>query len=236
MEGDVIPTQDMQLLLEPEHANQLVLTHQVSCVAFAVDALVKVKFQPSMTVPRTLIGRTAVVSWNHKHLSLLRTSHWTTTALVADDDSSVHAQMKWNDPDWMTHNNLTRLPKIWSDIKQEFVTRPHGGKLRHPHPEPKFLADPQHQTKLFGEKLFCMESKTNENDNGLNKVDCFALKKNFGCVLKQIRTLPKTEWLLTGAAALEHHFEDHSCCGDWCKRRSVSAIQLEEERKSTDKQ
>lgn len=155
--------------------------------------------------------------------------------IIADDDSSVRAQMKWSNPDWMIHHNLTRLPKIWSEAKQECVTRAHGGKLRYPYPEPTFLADPQHRTKLFGKKLFGMESKTNENNNGVNKVDCFTLKKNFGYMSKQMRTAPRSEWLDAGVAALEHYFENHNHCGDWCKRRSMSETELEVDRKDSGK-
>lgn len=69
----------------------------------------------------------ALVSKAHQllddHCALMETA-------VVDGDSSARAQMKWSNPNWMTHHNLTRLPKIWNDTKKEFVTCPHRGKLR----------------------------------------------------------------------------------------------------------
>lgn len=98
------------------------------------------------------------------------------------------------------------------------------------------MADPQHCTKLFSKKLFAMESKTIENNNGVNEVDCFTLKKNCGYMSKQIQTAPKSDWLEAGKAVLDHHFEDRSHCGDGgCKRPCLSKNELEADRKASGK-
>ena len=61
------------------------------------------------------------------------------------------------------------------------------------------------------------------------------MKKNFGYMVKQLRCLPKEEWEEAGKAVLEHYFENHEHCGEWCKRRHMSKDQLEADRKRTGK-
>ena len=83
--------------------------------------------------------------------------------------------------------------------------------------------------------MFELEAKSEAVKKGLNKVDCMKIKKNFGYMVKQLWSLPKTEWLNAANAILEHHFENHSLCGSWCKRRHMTKQQLEEDCKSTGK-
>lgn len=97
----------------------------------------------------------ALVSKAHQllddHCALMETA-------VVDGDSSARAQMKWSNPNWMTHHNLTstRLPRSGM-IQRRSLSHVHTeGSCA----EPIFLADPQHCTKLFSKKLFAMESKT----------------------------------------------------------------------------
>ena len=84
---------------------------------------------------------TALVDMTHKlveeKLTLLHT-------IIADDDSSVRAQMKWSNKDWMIANQTNQPPTIVNEKTKAKVKRPDHGKLKYPIPEPRFLGDPSH--------------------------------------------------------------------------------------------
>ena len=48
--------------------------------------------------------------------------------LVADDDSSIRAQMKWSNADWMVHNKTNEPPRVTSKTGRVTI-RPDNGKL-----------------------------------------------------------------------------------------------------------
>ena len=119
----------------------------------------------------------ALVNLSHE---LLDNYYCLLNTIVADDDSSVRAQMKWSNADWMIENETNQPPKIFNETTKTYSKRPDHGKLRYPYPEPAFLGDPSHRTKLVGKKCFELEAKRKEISKGLNKVDCLTIKKNFG--------------------------------------------------------
>ena len=155
--------------------------------------------------------------------------------VIADDDSSVRAQLKWSNKDWMTANQTNQPPTMFNEKTKSNVKRPDHGRLRYPIPEPGFLGDPSHRTKLVGKRLFELEAKNEATKKGLNKVDCMTIKKNFGYMVKQLRSIPKEEWEKAARAVLEHYFENHSFCGSWCKRRNMTKEELEDNRKEKGK-
>ena len=88
---------------------------------------------------------------------------------------------------------------------------------------------------MVGKRCFELEAKNEKAKQGLNKVDCRIIKKNFGYMVKQLRKLPKEDWESAGKAVLEHYFENHEFCGCWCKRKEMSQEQLEADRKKSGK-
>ena len=49
--------------------------------------------------------------------------------IIADDDSSVRAQMKWSNADWMIDNKTNQPPKIYNEATKTRVKCPDYGKL-----------------------------------------------------------------------------------------------------------
>jgi hypothetical protein len=54
-------------------------------------------------------------------------------------------------------------------------------------------------------------------------------------MIKQLEDTPKEQREMAALAMLEHHFEDHSKFGDWCKRKGMSEEALDADRKSKGK-
>jgi hypothetical protein len=169
----------------------------------------------------------ALVDMAHE---LLDTFYVLMGTIIADNDSTMQAQMKWSNADWMIDNETLVPPKVvGKDGKQS--TWPDKGKLRYPYPEPTFLGDPAHCTKTAASDIFSLANLPLAKSKGVNKVDAMKLKKNYGYMLKQLRLLPEREWERAAQAVLKHHFDCHQYCGSWCKRRHMMEEELNNDRK-----
>jgi hypothetical protein len=145
--------------------------------------------------------------------------------VVADDDSSMRAQMKWSNADWMLNNKTTEPPRV-ATKSGKLTVRPDCGQLRKDYPEPKWLNDPSHRGKTLSGELRAFEKQPLAVSQGVNKIDCMKLQKNFRYMIKQQKDVPCEEWLGRGESVLEHHFENHSKCGVWCQRKGKTATEL----------
>jgi hypothetical protein len=76
--------------------------------------------------------------------------------IITDDDSSIKAKLKWSNDDHMRNNNTVEVPKI-INRNGKLVTRPDKGGVPYYMPEPKFLADPNHQQKMLANELYALE-------------------------------------------------------------------------------
>jgi hypothetical protein len=167
--------------------------------------------------------------------SLLEEQHVLFGTIVADDDSSIRAQMKWSNADWMVNHSSTEPPRVITKGGNSKI-RPDRGQLRREYPEPGWLNDPSHRGKTLGGDLRSIEKQPKAISKGINKVDCIKLHRNFGYMVKQLKECPQEEWVERGQAVLEHHFENHvHCDSSWCHRKQRSSADLETDRKKTGK-
>jgi hypothetical protein len=165
---------------------------------------------------------------------MLDDDHVLLGTIVADDDSSMRAHMKWSNADWMINNGTTEPPRVLTKGGKSTI-RPDRGQLRREYPEPQWLNDPSHRGKTLGGDLRSIEKQPKAVSKGINKVDCIKLHRNFGYMIKQLKQVPEEEWISRGKAVLEHHFENHEYCGPWCSRKNMSVAELENDRKKTGK-
>jgi hypothetical protein len=150
--------------------------------------------------------------------------------IVADDDSSIRAQMKWSNADWMLNNSSTEPPRVLTKGGKKKI-RPDRGQLRREYPEPNWLNDPSHRGKTLGGDLRSIEKQPKAISKGINKVDCLKLHRNFGYMVKQLKNVPEDQWEGRAKAVLEHHFEHHKHCdSSWCHRKNMSAGELNKDR------
>lgn len=163
----------------------------------------------------------ALEQWSHSDCCLLG-------PVIADDNSTMRAQMKWSDADWMVDRDTDVPSKATNPETLKKTIRPDKGRLMCPHPKPLFLDIPVHRTKTVGGKVHgLMSKKLLAISKGINKVDAMKTKKKCGDFLNQITELSQAQWVSAAQAALEHHFENHKHCGEWCQRRRMTALELE---------
>ena len=115
-------------------------------------------------------------------------------AFVTDDDSSIRA--------------------ILSHDKSK---KKNGkGKLPEHIPEPKWLADPSHRTRVVARVIFALATVSNKQSE-CQMIDAHRFKKYYGYMLKQCKNLTLEEISVRSKAVLYHLFNDHDYCDDsWC--------------------
>jgi len=149
--------------------------------------------------------------------------------IIADDDSSTKAKMKWNNANTVINNNLDEPPFVHND-KGDKVVRPDKGELPADIPEPSFLADPNHRKKSLANVLHQLEGKKASTKFTMTKMDVLRLATNFAYMVRTLPQQSEDNCVTCGKAVLDHHFDDHTHCGDWCSRKNLSN---EEKQQST---
>jgi len=152
-----------------------------------------------------------VVDLHRNHQVLVKT-------LTTDDDSSVKAKAKWSDADHMLNRGTTTKPTI-TNSKGNEVERPDHGALPRDVPEPGFLADPNHRKKTLKGELCGLVNKKVAKRCTLTCCDCVRLSTNFACMARTLVNKPVDQFERCGKAVLEHHFDNHEHCDDWCRRK-----------------
>ena len=113
-------------------------------------------------------------------------------AMVLDDDASVRSIL--------THESVN--PK---------------GQLPEEIPQPIFLADPSHRTKVVAKAIFVLAHLPKSISTCTN-IDALRIKKYYGYMLKQSRMLTLDEIRVRCKAVIEHLFDNHEFCDDsWCR-------------------
>jgi hypothetical protein len=137
--------------------------------------------------------------------------------IITDDDSKMKANCKWSNEDWAHHYNVPVPPK-------KGVGKRTPGRLKYPVPEPRFLADPAHRKKTLRNHLWKLKKKGIKGGNyGLVEGDILRLSRYFIYMARQLKDVPKEDWIDSGKAVLEHHFDNHEFCrSSFCARKSQS--------------
>ena len=116
-------------------------------------------------------------------------------AFVTDDDTSIRSLLSHDH----THNGTGK------------------GKLPQHIPEPRWLADPSHRTRVVARAIFALVT-LRVGEEHLKKVDALRFKKNFGYMLKQGRSCTLEVFQQKAKAVIYHMFNEHRFCDPaWCK-------------------
>lgn len=150
--------------------------------------------------------------------------HTRTMDIVTDDDSTMRAICKWSNKDWKENTGNTNLTIGWttedvSDPKRKPIKRKGGGRLRKDIPEPKFLADPQHRKKTLKNHLYKQLKLKKQDRCGLEEGDITRISHFYACMTRQIGEGDEALYVHKARAVLEHHFDNHEFCGDFCLRK-----------------
>jgi len=151
--------------------------------------------------------------------------------IITDDDSTIKAKLKYTNNTWMEKNNTTIKPKIINSNGNE-VIRPDHGEIPGHMPEPSFDADPNHRKKLVGKVLWGLAKKNVGEKKTMTKCDAMRLQRYYSFMARQLKHKTTDEEMLkSGQAVLEHHFDNHECCGDWCIRKDQTDEEKKEKKK-----
>jgi hypothetical protein len=144
--------------------------------------------------------------------------------LVTDDDSSVrkiltHSYRKQlaasviTDADWPRYANGKK--------------KPDNGLLSLLHAIIRFLADKGYRVRGYSRFLFAEAIKSIANGCGCTKVDAERIKRRLSWTLRLHCLFGIYEQFQTAVlAVLEHHFNNHQFCGNWCKSTSGTAEEV----------
>jgi len=151
--------------------------------------------------------------------------------IVTDDDSTIKAKLKYSNDTWMEKNNTTIKPKIINSNGKQ-VVRPDHGEIPARMPEPSFDADPNHRKKLVGKVLWGLAKKKVDEKKTMTKCDAMRLQRCYLFMARQLKYKTTDDDMLKSAqAVLEHHFDNHAHCGDWCVRKDQTDEQKKEKKK-----
>lgn len=167
--------------------------------------------------------------------------------IVTDDDSTMKARCRWSNDDYEKHHGCRPMVEGKGKDAGKMVEWTEKGKLRYPIPEPKFLADPAHRKKTFRDHLYKLKNRhdpetaghlTKEGKKkrmsllgttlGFTDIDILRLTRNFAYMSRQLKDIPKNKWEEAGRAVVEHHFDNHEFCGDFCVRKKELAQNIDD--------
>ena len=165
------------------------------------------------------------------YLDLYNTHQVYVGVVIADDDSSIKAKLRWNNKDYKANYGLTRAPQI---VSKTGVSRPRPnlGKIPGTIPTPLFGADPNHRTKLVGKQLYGICRRTVKDERlTMTEMDAYRLKRNYGYLVRQIPSLEEDQYEDAAKSFIRHHFDEHKYCGGWCRRKLLTAQEKKDSNK-----
>jgi hypothetical protein len=129
----------------------------------------------------------------------------------------------------MANNNTTTIPKVpisKGKNSGKLQDRPDRGRLPGHVPEPAFVADPNHRRKKLTGELYLLATAKVSEKKTMTRMDSSRIGKNFGYMVRALPNMPESQYVDAAKAVIEHHFDDHRYCGDWCRRKSMTPLQI----------
>jgi hypothetical protein len=146
--------------------------------------------------------------------------------LITDDDASVrkiltHSFKALVEAGLMAEEDWPRYGSQEGRGKK----KPDNGLLHILHAAITFLADKGHRVRGYASPIFAEANKSKKNGCGVTKADAERIKRRLSWTLRLHCGGTYEEFKTAVEAVLEHHFDNHEYCGDWC----TSAHGTEEE-------
>ena len=146
--------------------------------------------------------------------------------IISDDDSTMKANLKHSWQEKVEAGLMSRAdwPRTAKGSKKK-----DNGRLPLDIPEPSFLADFNHRVKSLGKLIYSLAAAS-KSTSEVDKAFAARLKAYWGAMLKQIRHLSweenQQEIINKMLAPLEHLFDNHQYCGDWCYAKKAKEENL----------
>jgi hypothetical protein len=131
---------------------------------------------------------------------------------VMDDDSSTKSILRHSWKLMVDTGILDMLdwPRTLSGTKKT-----DNGQLPLLHPIVDFLADKNHRVRTYA-KYFFKLSKKKRSETSCTSNDAERMKRNFAYFIHMYRHDTFKAFKKNAQAVLEHHFNNHEFCGEWC--------------------
>ena len=144
---------------------------------------------------------------------------------VSDDDSSSHAVLTHSTADLIEGGKISEdeWPRYLNGAK-----KPDNGQLPINHPEICFLADKGHRVRGYANKYFALAGAKKSENLGVTKIDAERMKRRTSWTLRIHMDGTFEELRVHLTAVLEHHFDNHVHCGDWCKAKGKKGKEKKE--------
>ena len=95
------------------------------------------------------------------------------------------------------------------------------GNLKLEIPDPDWLADPSHRTKVVAKPIFALAISLNSKYT-CTKVDAIRIKKDYEYMLKTNRMKTIVEIKFASKASIEHLFNNNEYCDSrWCRPNTI---------------
>ena len=159
-------------------------------------------------------------------LTLLHDCYCVDLELICmDDDSSTRQAIRWNNANYLANNNTDKLPQVLIAVgknKGKLQNRPDKGQLPGHIPESKCTLDPNHRRKQLTGELLELSMKKVKERLTMTKMDVKRIGKNFGYMARSLPKMREDQYCQAAKAVLEHHFDNHQYCADWCRRKLLT--------------
>jgi hypothetical protein len=108
-----------------------------------------------------------------------------------------------------------------------------GGSLKYPVHRPVFLSDPAHRKKTFKNRLYQLKKLGVVKSHGILDGDIILrLHLYFIYFIRQLHHITEVDWEKRAWCVLDHHFDIHDDCGEWCKRKNETLVERLQSKKA----
>jgi hypothetical protein len=131
---------------------------------------------------------------------------------VMDDDSSTKAILRHSWQELIDAGKMTKddWPRTPAGRKKK-----DNGQLPLSHPKIEFLADKNHRVRTYAKYFFDLSQKR-KSESTCTYNDAERMKRNFSYFIHMYHTQPFPLFMKASKAVLQHHFNNHEFCDDWC--------------------
>ena len=148
--------------------------------------------------------------------------------IISDDDSSIRSKLKWSHAGY-TANGVDIPTYLAKDGK--YKKKQDHGEIPSYMPMPSFVADPSHRKKTLKGELFRMFYSKVATKKTLTKCDIYRISQNFAFMSRTLPGVDPSEYVDRGKAVVEHHFDNHQYCGEFCNRKKQTDAQRQATKK-----
>jgi hypothetical protein len=145
--------------------------------------------------------------------------------LVTDDDSSVLKNVTHSYWELLVAHRITEdeLPRYANGQKKT-----DNCLLPLLHPAIQLLANKGHHVRGYSRILFSEAYKSKKDGCGCTKMDAEWMKHRLSWTLRLHSSGTYEQFKKAVVAVLEHHFDNHDYCADWCKARKGTENEVRE--------